>query len=103
MYKRQLAACRESMHAAVASSSACGLPIAFFGALTYGWHGGAIDALPDFASGYIYWPAFLGIAIISMPFAKLGAVMSSQLSQHRLKRLFATLLLVIAIQLLLSR
>ena len=98
-----LAACRESMHAAVATSSACGLPIAFFGALTYGWHGGAIGALPEFASGYIYWPAFLGIAMMSMPFAKLGAALSSRLSERSLKRLFAILLLVIAIQLLLGR
>ena len=91
------------MHKAVATSSACGLPIAFFGALTYGWHGGVIDALPGFATGYIYWPAFFGIVLMSMPFARLGAAISSRLSERRLKRLFAILLLIIAIQLLLSR
>ena len=98
-----LTACRESMYTAIATSSACGLPIAFFGALTYGWSGWANGALPPFASGYIYWPAFFGIALLSMPFAKLGALLSNRLPEQHLKRMFAVLLFCIAIQLLLSR
>ena len=41
--------------------------------------------------------------MMSMPFAKLGAALSSRLSERRLKHLFAILLLVIAIELLFSR
>tara|TARA_B100000767_G_C19761257_1_gene535258 strand:- start:453 stop:1241 length:789 start_codon:yes stop_codon:yes gene_type:complete len=98
-----LTACRESMHAAVATSGACGMPIAFFGALTYGWHGASAELLPALTTGYIYWPAFFGIALLSMPFARWGAALSTHLSERHLKRLFAVLLLFIAIQLLLSR
>ena len=87
-----LSACRVSMRNAVATSAACGLPIAVFGALMYAYQGAEIDGLPDFASGYIYWPAFVGIAIASTPFAKLGAKLASRLPERALKKAFAVLL-----------
>lgn len=97
-----LSAARASMHNAVATSAACGFPIALLGALTYGYQGLKVEGLPAFSSGYIYWPAFAGIAIASMPCAKLGAKLAMKLPEKILKRSFALLLFGIGFQLLRS-
>jgi uncharacterized membrane protein YfcA len=50
---------------AVATSSACGLPIALASALSFmilGWH----DHLPAHSLGFVYLPALVGIAVTSM-------------------------------------
>ena len=98
-----LSACRMAMINAVATSAACGLPIALFGALVYGWQGMASPGLPPLSSGYIFWPAFIGIAVASMPCARLGARLAMRLPERVMKKSFALLLLVIASQLLLNR
>ena len=89
-----------SMRAAVGTSSACGVPIAVIGAVTaivVGWHS---PGLPHGATGYIYWPAFLGIVLMSVLTARLGAQVAHYLSERWLKRIFAALLLVMALKLL---
>lgn len=95
-----LTACREPIKHAVATSAACGLPIALFGALAYGVQGLAAADLPGLATGYIYWPAFIGIAIASIPCAKLGALLAARLSEQALKKSFSLLLFLIGAQLL---
>ena len=55
------------MSSAVACSAACGLPIAFVGALTYFWRGYSSENLPTFSTGYIYWPATIAIVLMSIP------------------------------------
>lgn len=52
------------------------------------------------ATGYVYWPAFFGIALGSMVSAPLGARLAHALPTSLLKRLFAVLLLLIAIHML---
>ena len=88
------------MQQAVATSSACGLPIAVAGALSFivtGWHA---TALPSWSLGYVYLPALIGIAATSMLFAGFGARLAHRLSQDLLKRLFALLLLCVGINFL---
>ncbi|NQZ90718.1 MAG: sulfite exporter TauE/SafE family protein [Moritella sp.] len=85
--------CRVEMRNAVATSSACGLPIAVAGMCTYvitGWNN---PELPEYSLGYIYLPAFFGIIITSTVFAKQGAKLAHSLPSHILKRYFALLLL----------
>ena len=88
------------MQQAVATSSACGFPIAVASALSFmvlGWH----DArLPAHSLGFIYLPALLGIALTSMIFARFGARLAHKLSPRLLKRMFATLLLCVGISFL---
>ena len=96
-----LSACGLVMRKAVAISAACGLPVAVFGALVYGWQGSVGEGeLPAYASGYIYWPAFLGIVIASTPMAKIGAKMASELSENVMRRSFAVVLFAVGVRLL---
>jgi hypothetical protein len=80
------------MQQAVATSSACGLPIALASALSFIWLGWEKPALPQWSLGFVYLPALVGIAIPSMYFARLGARLAHRLSPRLLKRLFALLL-----------
>ena len=95
-----LNACRQPIKYAIATSAACGLPIALVGALMYGYQGLAAPDLPPWSTGYIYWPAFFGIALISAPCARLGAQLSAGLSERLLKQAFALLLAAIGLRLL---
>jgi uncharacterized membrane protein YfcA len=84
-----LSYCDVRMQKAVATSAACGLPIALFGAIgniAGGWHH---NDLPVYATGFVYWPALLGIALASTPAARLGAQLAHRLPAEKLKRLFA--------------
>ncbi|MCM5704882.1 sulfite exporter TauE/SafE family protein [Larsenimonas salina] len=90
------------MRSAVGTSSACGVPIAIIGALTaivVGWsHAG----LPPWATGYVYWPAFIGIVLMSTWTARFGARAAHFLPERWLKRAFAALLIVMALKFLIS-
>jgi len=88
------------MQQAVATSAACGLPIAVAGALSFVWTGWAQAGLPDWSVGYVYLPALIGIAATSMLFAGFGARLAHRLSQQLLKRLFALLLVGVGINFL---
>lgn len=87
--------CRVSMRQAVATSSACGLPIAIAGGLGFavaGWDG---HLLPSGSSGFVYWPAVVGIIISSILCAPLGAHIAHKTSTITLKRVFALLLFLV--------
>ncbi|WP_439860166.1 sulfite exporter TauE/SafE family protein [Pseudomonas sp. MBLB4136] len=81
-----------SMQQAVATSAACGLPIAAVGALSFMWLGWDNAELPAWSLGYVYLPALAGVACTSMFFARFGARLAHRLSPRVLKRLFALLL-----------
>jgi uncharacterized membrane protein YfcA len=86
---------------AIATSAACGLPIAVAGSIGYIFMGGAGGhALPDAASGYVYWPAMFAIGAGSIITAPIGARLTHVLPVALLKQLFALLLAVVAVQLL---
>ncbi|MFJ5297589.1 sulfite exporter TauE/SafE family protein [Pseudomonas sp. NPDC088368] len=84
-----------TMQQAVATSSACGFPIAVASAISFmilGWHD---PLLPPHSLGFVYLPALIGIAVTSMFFARFGAKLAHKLSPRVLKRLFALLLVVV--------
>lgn len=93
---------RQEMRIAVATSAACGLPIAFMGTLTNIWVGWQAPSLPEWTLGYVYLPAFAGIIISSAPCAKLGARWAHSLPQPLLKKFFAVFLLLVGLRFLLS-
>lgn len=86
---------------AVATSAACGMPIAVAGSLSFIWTGWAQAGLPPWSLGYVYLPALVGIALTSVFFAGYGARLAHRLPQLVLKRLFALLLLCVGINFLL--
>jgi uncharacterized membrane protein YfcA len=81
--------------AAVASSAACGFPIALAGAVGYAWAGRDL-ALPAGTVGYVYLPALAAISVASMTTAPLGARLAHRLPTRTLKRIFAGLLAALA-------
>jgi len=87
--------CRVNMQQAVATSSACGLPIAVAGGVALVVVGLNEPTLPAGSSGYIYWPAALGIMLSSALFAPVGVYLSHKLPAATLKRIFALLLFLI--------
>jgi hypothetical protein len=92
--------CGIDMRRAVATSSACGVPIAVAGtgAMIVAGLGG--EGLPAGATGYVYWPAALAIALASVIFAPLGAHLAHTLPLGLLRRLFAILLVLVGVRML---
>ena len=90
------------MAKAVATSSACGLPIAVAGTLGFIIMGQQQADLPAFSSGYVYWPAVVGIIITSVIFAPIGAKLAHKISAPLLSKIFATFLLLVGTKVLLN-
>jgi uncharacterized membrane protein YfcA len=85
---------------AIATSAAIGFPIAVAGALGYiagGWNAGG---LPLGSLGFVYLPALAGIVLGSVLTAPLGARTAHCLPVRPLKRIFAVLLIVLALRML---
>ena len=94
--------CNVSIQRAIATSAACGLPIAVAGAVGFVISGWGDSQLPAWSSGYLYWPALLGIVSASVLFAPLGAKLAHCLPTVVLKRLFSLLLLALALRMLMT-
>ncbi len=85
--------CNVKMREAVATSSACGLPIALAGAIGFMAMGLQAETTVNNSFGHFYFPAFLGIIITSTVFAPLGAMLAHRLPAALLKRLFGLFLI----------
>ena len=90
------------MRHAVATSSACGLPIALAGTIGFIFTGWNEATLPAGSSGYVYWSAMPWIVIATVIFAPVGAGLAHSLPTRTLRRLFATLMFVVGVKLILS-
>ncbi|PVV05579.1 MAG: hypothetical protein B6D77_19025 [gamma proteobacterium symbiont of Ctena orbiculata] len=90
------------MKRAVATSCACGLPIALSGAISFVVVGWGVEGLPPFSSGYVYWPVVLIIIITSSLFAPAGAALAHRLPERELKVVFALFLILVGTKLLLG-
>jgi len=87
---------------AIGSSAAVGLPIAMAGTLGYLWNGYLQADLPAWSTGFVYWPGVLGITVTSLLTAPLGASLAHHLPVAVLRRLFGLLVLLLALQMLLT-
>ena len=85
------------MQRAVATSAACGLPIAVAGALGFMWFGAQNTQPIAHAIGYVHLYAFVGISLMSFITAKIGAKVAHALSATKLKKCFALLLSTVGI------
>ncbi len=83
------------MARAVGTSAACGLPLAFFGSIGFIASGANAANLPPLSSGYIYWPAFIGICLTSITFAPIGVRIAHKIEPEMLRRGFALFLFII--------
>ena len=73
---------------AVATSAACGLPIAVAGALGFLVAGLNQPGLPAGSTGYLYWPVVVAVSAASVLSAPLGARLAHRIERHRLKAVF---------------
>lgn len=88
--------CNVKMQNAIGTSAAIGFPIALGGALGYIWNGWSVSGLPSGSMGFVYIPAVVGVAAVSMLTAPIGARLTHQLPVKTLKRVFAGILLALA-------
>lgn len=88
--------CNISIHNAVATSAALGFPIAVANVLGYVVSGQSVQGLPAGAFGYIWLPALVVIALCSVLTAPLGAKAAHNLPVKKLKRVFASILYLLA-------
>lgn len=95
-----LAWCNVAIPVAIGTSAAVGLPVALAGALGYLINGWQTPGLPEFTLGFIYWPAVISIAALSLVTAPLGARLAHRLPVRLLKKLFGVLSLLLALQML---
>ncbi len=96
-----LVSCHLPMKQATGTSAICGFLIAIVGSITVALTGLHTTCPVPWTSGYVYWPAFFGVAIGSVIFAQVGAALSHRLPTNTLKRIFALFLLAIALNLVL--
>jgi uncharacterized protein len=88
--------CNVAIHNAVATSAGLGFPIALANAIGYVFAGQGVADLPVGSLGYIYLPALLVIAIASVLMAPLGVKAAHALPVASLKRVFASILYLLA-------
>jgi len=89
-----------TMHRAVAIAAALSLTVSIFGTISYLFTGLNETALPVWTTGYIYWPAVLGISLGSPLTAWGSARLAHKLPVKTLRRIFAVVLFVIGVRML---
>jgi uncharacterized membrane protein YfcA len=87
-----------TLHRAIATSAAIGFPIAIAGAVGYVLGGWGVQGLPAGSLGFVYLPALAGIVAGSVLTAPLGARTAHRLPVRPLKRIFALLLVTLALR-----
>lgn len=90
--------CNVKIREAVATSAACGLPIAITGAITLALSGQDVIHLPEYSIGYIYLPALIFIAISAIIFAPIGAKLAHSLPLGTLKKCVAIFILLAGVR-----
>lgn len=81
---------------AIATSAACGLPIAVAATIGYLVAGQSVENLPSGSLGFVYLPALMGIGVTSVLMAPMGARLAHRLPRESLQRIFSGLLLLLA-------
>lgn len=88
--------CNVAIHNAVATSAALGFPIAVANVVGYVASGMKVAHLPPASFGYIWLPGLVVIAIGSVITAPLGAKAAHALPVGKLKKVFASILYLLA-------
>lgn len=94
--------CNVGIHRAIGTVSAMGFPLAIAGALGYAAAGWTVPQLPPWSLGFVYLPAFAGIAVASLLVAPFGARLAHRLRGVTLRRIFAVFLLVVGAKIAVS-
>lgn len=82
---------------AIGTSSFCGGLLGLAGTISFMLSGWNNPDLPSYSLGYVYLPALVGITLASVFTSKVGASLTAKLPVPVLKRAFAVLLMLIAL------
>lgn len=94
--------CNQSIHRAIGTVAALGFPIAIIGTLSYIAAGWTIPGMPRWSLGFVYLPAVVGISSMSMISARWGARTAHRLKGDTLRRIFALVLVALAVKVAMS-
>ena len=94
--------CGVSMHMAIGTGAALGVPVAVVGTIGYVLSGLRAATLPDWSLGFVYLPALAALVATSVPTAPYGARAAHRLPVQTLKRIFACLLYLLAIRMIVT-
>ncbi|MGL1930485.1 MAG: sulfite exporter TauE/SafE family protein [Desulfotalea sp.] len=94
--------CNIPVHKAIGTSAAIGLPTAVAGTIGYIYNGYEQTANMPYFLGYINLPALIGISMVSVLTAPLGAKLAHSLPIAKLKKIFAILLFTVGTKMLLA-
>jgi len=89
-----------TMHRAVAIAAALSLTVSVFGTFSYLITGLNEAELPDWTTGFLYWPAILGVSLGSPLFAWGSAKVAHKLPVVVLRRIFSAVLMIIGVRML---
>jgi len=87
-----------SMPMVSGTSAACAFPTAVTGSIFSMIVGLHYIGLPQYSTGFIYWPAAILLGVGSMVAAPVGVVLAHRLPEKIVKRIFAMVLVLIAWQ-----
>jgi uncharacterized protein len=87
---------------AIGCAAVSGIVIAFFGSIGYISAGWRVTDLAHGFAGFVYLPALFGIVVTSWFIAPIGAKATHYLPVNIIKKIFAVLLVIIAIKMVLS-
>lgn len=85
---------------AIAVSNAVSFTVSIIGTASFIISGLLVSGMPPWSTGYVYWPAWLPVALVSMVVAPWGVTLAHHLSPKILKRIFSIFLLIVATQML---
>jgi len=88
--------CGVTMHRAIGTAAAIGVPVALIGTIGYVTGGWRIDTLPSMSIGFVYLPALASLVAASVLTAPWGARKAHALPVATLRRVFAGLLYLLA-------
>ncbi|MEI6302321.1 MAG: sulfite exporter TauE/SafE family protein [Betaproteobacteria bacterium] len=92
--------CNVPLLQAIGTAAAVGFPIAVAGSIGFVAAGLMQNGLPEWSVGYIYLPAFAGIAVSSIVCAPLGVALAHRLPTKMLRKIFAVLMFAMATKML---
>jgi len=94
--------CNVPMRRAIGTSAAVGFPIALGGTLGFIVNGMNIAGLPEWSLGFVYLPALASILATSVIAAIFGAHAAHRLPVPMLKKIFSSLLILLAVKMLIQ-
>ncbi len=94
--------CNFRMHDAIGTAAAIGVPLAIAGTIGFVATGLFDKGLPMWSLGYVYLPAFAGIAVTSFAIAPLGAKLAHRMPVVVLRRVFVVFLVALAVKMAVS-